>query len=87
MWRCEECDGSEQCDDSEQCDGNEDYGGGGDVHAPKPSILPNTPVFYHYVSGNESRRSILVNLPGLPIFAIVCVQHIKDWEEATFANS
>ena len=30
-----------------------------------------------------------MNLPGLPIFAIVCVQHIKDWgepEEAIFCE-
>ena len=44
----------------------------------------NMPIFYHsllIVNSNESRQSVLVNLPGYPDLAIVCVQHIKDWEE------
>ena len=42
------------------------------------------PVFYHLilnVNSNESRQSVLANLPGYPDLAIVCVHHIKDWDE------
>ena len=42
------------------------------------------------INSNESRQSVLVNLPAYPGLAIVCVQRIKDWDEpkeAAFANS
>ena len=42
------------------------------------------PIFYYLiinVNGNESRNSVLVNLPRYPDLAIVCVQDIKDRDE------